>query len=128
MSDQIDDDEFTDVDDLLRWIGHARTEIRALRAERDRLRAVIAEAAADLPLHPEGAFLTPPEADAEAARVALLAALEPGVLPVPAVDAVTLSAPEVRALREALAESNLSAGQFEGLAARALLKIGGGEA
>jgi hypothetical protein len=39
MSDQIDDDEFTDVDDLLRWIGHARTEARALRAERDALRA-----------------------------------------------------------------------------------------
>ena len=38
MTDPIDDDEFTDVDDLLRWIGHARTEIRALRAERDALR------------------------------------------------------------------------------------------
>lgn len=53
-----------------------------LRAERDaaladvaRLRAVIAEAAAALPLHPEGGYLTPPEADAEAVRVALLAAL-----------------------------------------------------
>jgi hypothetical protein len=45
------------------------------RAERDRLRAVIAEAADDLPLHPEGAHLTPPEADAEAVRLALLAAL-----------------------------------------------------
>jgi thymidylate synthase (FAD) len=41
-------------------------------------------------------------------------------------DAVTLSGPEVRALREALAESNLSAGHFEGLAARTLAKIGGG--
>ena len=49
-----------------------------LRAEVARLRAVIASAAADLPLRPEGAFLTPPEADAEAVRVALLAALRGG--------------------------------------------------
>jgi hypothetical protein len=48
---------------------------QAAEAERDRLRAVIAEAASDLPSHPEGAYLTPPEADAEAVRVALLAAL-----------------------------------------------------
>jgi hypothetical protein len=47
----------------------------ALRAEVARLRTLIAEAAADLPLHPEGAHLTPPEADAEAVRQALLAAL-----------------------------------------------------
>jgi hypothetical protein len=55
---------------------------QAAEAERDdavaeiaRLRAVIAEAAADLPLHPEGAHLTPPEADADNVRLALLAAL-----------------------------------------------------
>jgi hypothetical protein len=53
----------------------ALAERDAAVAERDRLRAVIAEAADDLPLHPEGAFLTPPEADAEAVRQALLAAL-----------------------------------------------------
>jgi hypothetical protein len=44
-------------------------------AERDRLRAVIAEAAAALPLHPAGAYLTPPEADADGVRQALRAAL-----------------------------------------------------
>jgi hypothetical protein len=61
---------------------NARPTEDALRAERDaalaeraRLRALIAEAAADLPLHPEGAHLTQPEEDAEAVRVALLAAL-----------------------------------------------------
>ena len=143
MSDEIDDDEFTDVDDLLRWIGHARTEIRALRAERDAalaravaaeageaaantglrsadillsdgldivrslsggydaweeavvdhlspephtveerlraevafLRGVISEAAAALPVHPEGAPLTPAEDDGEEVRLHLLAAL-----------------------------------------------------
>jgi hypothetical protein len=53
----------------------ALAERDSARGERDRLRAVIAEAADDLPLHPEGAHLTPPEADAEAVRVALLAAL-----------------------------------------------------
>jgi hypothetical protein len=52
-----------------------RAERDAALAERDRLRAVIAEAAAALPLHPDGAHLTPPEDDAEAVRVALLAAL-----------------------------------------------------
>jgi hypothetical protein len=52
-----------------------RAERDAALAERDRLRTLIAEAAAALPLHPEGAYLTPPEADAEAVRVALLAAL-----------------------------------------------------
>jgi hypothetical protein len=44
-------------------------------SEAARLRDVIAEAASNLPLHPLGAHLTPPEADAEAVRVALLAAL-----------------------------------------------------
>jgi hypothetical protein len=46
--------------------------------ERDRLRAALAEAAADLPLHPEGGLLMPSEADAEAVRQALLAALRGG--------------------------------------------------
>ena len=52
-----------------------RAERDAALAEFDRLRAVIAEAAAALPCHPAGAYLTPPEADAEAVRKALLAAL-----------------------------------------------------
>ena len=50
-------------------------ENNALRAEVARLRAVIAEAAAELPVHPEGVYLTPPEADAEAVRQTLLAAI-----------------------------------------------------
>lgn len=50
-------------------------ELDAMEAEAARLRAVIAEAAAELPLHPADGHLTPPEADAEAVRVALLAAL-----------------------------------------------------
>jgi hypothetical protein len=59
---------------------HPRINVQCYRAEDAenevaRLRAVIAEAAADLPLHPEGAHLTPPEADAEEVRQALLAAL-----------------------------------------------------
>jgi hypothetical protein len=53
----------------------ALAERDAALAERDRLRTLIAEAADDLPLHPEGAHLTPPEADAEAVRLTLLAAL-----------------------------------------------------
>jgi hypothetical protein len=52
-----------------------RAERDAALAERDRLRTLIAEAADDLPLHPEGAHLTQPEADAEYVRQALLAAL-----------------------------------------------------
>lgn len=49
-----------------------------LAPEVARLRAVIAEAADALPLHIEGGYLTPPEADAEAVRQALLAALGGG--------------------------------------------------
>jgi hypothetical protein len=56
----------------------------------------------------------------------LVAAFGPGVLPAPAADAVILTGPEVRALHEALAEADLSAGHVEGLAKRAMLKIGGG--
>jgi hypothetical protein len=57
--------------------NYNKMEARALAAlaERDRLRAVIADAAAALPLHPAGGYLTPPEADAEAVRQALLAAI-----------------------------------------------------
>lgn len=51
-------------------------ELDAMEAEAARLRAVIAEAAAALPSHPADGYLTPPEADAEAVRVALLAALD----------------------------------------------------
>jgi hypothetical protein len=51
------------------------TERDAAVAEVARLRAVIDEAAAALPLHPEEAYLTPPEGDAEAVRQTLLAAL-----------------------------------------------------
>jgi hypothetical protein len=59
---------------------HPRINAQRYRAEDAenevaRLRTLIAEAADDLPLHPEGAHLTPAEADAEAVRVALLAAL-----------------------------------------------------
>jgi hypothetical protein len=64
-----------DLPDLLAAVERVVGERDTALAERDRLRAVIAEAAADLPLHPEGAFLTPTEADAEAVRRALLAAL-----------------------------------------------------
>lgn len=70
MTDPIDDDEFTDVDDLLRWIGHARTEIRALRAERDALRAR-AEAA-------EAALATARAEGAAAERAAVVAFLHGG--------------------------------------------------
>jgi hypothetical protein len=52
-----------------------RDDVMGLVAERDRLRTLIAEAADDMPIHPEGAHLTPLEADAEAVRQALLAAL-----------------------------------------------------
>ena len=47
----------------------------AALAERDRLLAIIAEAAAALPLHPAGKYLTPAEDDGEEVRVYLLAAL-----------------------------------------------------
>jgi hypothetical protein len=64
-----------DAEDAARRLGDVAVERDAALAERDRLRAVIAEAAADLPSRPEGAYLTPPEDDAEAVRLALLAAL-----------------------------------------------------
>jgi hypothetical protein len=53
----------------------AEAERDAALAEAARLRAALAEAAASLPCHPADAHLTPPEADAEAVRQALLAAL-----------------------------------------------------
>lgn len=55
-----------------------RDDVMGLVAEVARLRAVIAEAAAALPLHPADGYLAPPEDDAEAVRVALLAALGGG--------------------------------------------------
>jgi hypothetical protein len=64
-----------DLPDLLAAVERVVGERDAALAERDRLRAVIAEAAASLPEYPLGAYLTPGEDDAEEVRVYLIAAL-----------------------------------------------------
>lgn len=53
----------------------AEQRAKTLWREVARLRAVIAEAADHLPIHPPAAQMTPAEADAEEVRVCLLAAL-----------------------------------------------------